>query len=569
MATSISPPSPLTAMAGFFPDAPLTTEDDAKFLAFLSEPLPPLRADSADNMAEDFTLFSDNAGPQQQGIIPPFFQQETGEQQTATFSAHHFPSSYSSYLSKVPAVQSRQSDVASAAQSQGSGSSDAPKHNSQEAKQQRVREKNRRAMKKFREKQKEKSKASENRLQDLSSQLQSLQLENERLLSQNRTLKLASMCKDAMAECTGNSQTAVACTSDWEPRKGWSDFNPQSAMLLHLGPPGSPPVRITCQQMRAMTQPHMTELVRGYVMRAAPLLVEANDDLSSPAAAELQCLKYELNALAAHCAMNNPTLMHRKWGIPSAGSPAAPLQGPLPADQKQHALHLMRVLDFTPEQRATMVKVYQLVVADIRRLKQERLNILNHLQELNALEAGTPEPRQFSAILDGLKQLTLNTEDMHRCYCIHGASLWSTMMNCIQVAKIVIHSFPGAPNMWTLCTAAAELPADELVTNAELNNAVESRYAEIWKWHSAMSRQGRLGTIPTAACPHSVQQDLPQNLHHAPWSKALGEDAPAGTGQVPQLFRDEHDPPVIQMPKIPGQPGRISCDILAPQEDGP
>lgn len=37
------------------------------------------------------------------------------------------------------------------------------------------------------------------------------------------------------------------------------------------------------------------------------------------------------------------------------------------------------------------------------------------------------------------------------------------MMNCIQVAKIVIHSFPAAPNMWTLCTAAAELPEDELV----------------------------------------------------------------------------------------------------------
>lgn len=47
------------------------------------------------------------------------------------------------------------------------------------------------------------------------------------------------------------------------------------------------------------------------------------------------------------------------------------------------------------------------------------------VQELDHLEQNTPEPKYFPGILDGLKRLTLNTEDMHRCYCIHGASLWS------------------------------------------------------------------------------------------------------------------------------------------------
>lgn len=42
----VSPPSPLANMAGFFPDIPLANDDDAKFMAFLNEPLP-LQADSA------------------------------------------------------------------------------------------------------------------------------------------------------------------------------------------------------------------------------------------------------------------------------------------------------------------------------------------------------------------------------------------------------------------------------------------------------------------------------------------------------------------------------------------
>ena len=58
------------------------------------------------------------------------------------------------------------------------------------------------------------------------------------------------------------------------------------------------------------------------------------------------------------------------------------------------------------------------------------LRIGNHqlgMQEMHAAEQHTPEPRKFSAILAGLKQLTLNTEDLHRCQCIFGASLWSTV----------------------------------------------------------------------------------------------------------------------------------------------
>lgn len=44
--TEVSPPSPLANMAGFFPDIPLPNDDDAKFMAFLNEPLP-LQTDSA------------------------------------------------------------------------------------------------------------------------------------------------------------------------------------------------------------------------------------------------------------------------------------------------------------------------------------------------------------------------------------------------------------------------------------------------------------------------------------------------------------------------------------------
>lgn len=55
----------------------------------------------------------------------------------------------------------------------------------------------------------------------------------------------------------------------------------------------------------------------------------------------LQGLKYELNALAAFCAMNNPVLMHQKWGVSPEGAPQAPLDTPLPEDLHKSSMHLL------------------------------------------------------------------------------------------------------------------------------------------------------------------------------------------------------------------------------------
>ena len=49
------------------------------------------------------------------------------------------------------------------------------------------------------------------------------------------------------------------------------------------------------------------------------------------------------------------------------------------------------------------------------------------MQEKHNEEDSTLEPKRFSGILSGLKQLTINTEDMHRCHCIYGANLWHTV----------------------------------------------------------------------------------------------------------------------------------------------
>lgn len=246
----------------------------------------------ADAMVDD--LFGDREA---QSVIPPFMSTANGQQQqAATFSANQFPSSWSSYLSRgTQQPQTQPAEALSKTASHGSGSSDntAAPRQSQEAKQARIREKNRRAMKKFRERQKEKSKESETRMQDLTNQLQSLQLENERLLSQNRSLKLATMCPKFGSESEGQSAAPLqvghsisasshhACLTtgapyhatqlapgkqaappaEWEPRRGWTDFSPQATMIVYLGPSDTP-LRITAQQMRVMSQPQMTELVR-------------------------------------------------------------------------------------------------------------------------------------------------------------------------------------------------------------------------------------------------------------------------------------------------------------------
>ena len=52
------------------------------------------------------------------------------------------------------------------------------------------------------------------------------------------------------------------------------------------------------------------------------------------------------------------------------------------------------------------------------------------MQEQHNDEETTLEPRNFSGILSGLKQLTNNVEELHRTYCIYGATMWGTVGTC-------------------------------------------------------------------------------------------------------------------------------------------
>ena len=57
--------------------------------------------------------------------------------------------------------------------------------------------------------------------------------------------------------------------------------------------------------------------------------------------AALQGLTTEMNAIAANLAMNNPLLLHDRWGVSETEGPEAPLRKPLPDDVKQACLHLL------------------------------------------------------------------------------------------------------------------------------------------------------------------------------------------------------------------------------------
>lgn len=50
---------------------------------------------------------------------------------------------------------------------------------------------------------------------------------------------------------------------EWEPRRGWTDFNPHATMVLHLGlTDNASPHRFTAEQMRTMTQGQFVALLR-------------------------------------------------------------------------------------------------------------------------------------------------------------------------------------------------------------------------------------------------------------------------------------------------------------------
>ena len=77
---------------------------------------------------------------------------------------------------------------------------------------------------------------------------------------------------------------------EWEPRRGWQDFDPHATLVLHhlSQDPNGPPLRVTGRDMRHLDRSFMPGVFQCFVARAAPLLVEADGDFNSPAAAELK-----------------------------------------------------------------------------------------------------------------------------------------------------------------------------------------------------------------------------------------------------------------------------------------
>lgn len=147
----------------------------------------------------------------------------------------------------------------------------------------------------------------------------------------------------------------------------------------------------------------------------------------------------------------------------------------------------------TPDQRQCIRKVHELVQADMDRLKAERGDILVSLVESHNEEECTFETVSFPAILNDLKRLTRNAEDIHRCLCIYSSTLWGSMLSPLQSAKFVTFCAPGCPNIFALtaCCCDETLSDSHLAGGQQepldlsgLCTQMEDRYRQVWRIHT-------------------------------------------------------------------------------------
>lgn len=73
-------------------------------------------------------------------------------------------------------------------------------------------------------------------------------------------------------------------------------------------------------------------------------------------------------------------------------------------------------------------------------------------------------------------------------------------MNPIQIAKVVIHSFPAAPNMWLLCKCAAEMPSEGNEASRSSEHAESILFVEVLVCLMATSL-----SLPVAATTSAFQ----------------------------------------------------------------
>ena len=70
---------------------------------------------------------------------------------------------------------------------------------------------------------------------------------------------------------------------EWEPRFGWTDFNPHATLVLHAGATTNlSPLRLTAHQMRTMTHSQFAQLVMCEHAQLTPSARASMKDVSFP-----------------------------------------------------------------------------------------------------------------------------------------------------------------------------------------------------------------------------------------------------------------------------------------------
>lgn len=311
-------------------------------------------------------------------------------------------------------------------------------------------QKNRQAQRRFRERQKAKVKNLHTEIEELRAKVEALQVENSALTSQNSILEKVLSMRDEQINSLQERKDVLELDGP-ELCDGTVAEHGSSLVLTHLK---GKSVTLTWKALKTMTGDQLLHIWQAYVGEISDALVHVRGDDGS-AVKHINDLVNELCKLCMRTSEVNPVAMQALHTLKKKTTSET--------EEVKAWQESLDSLELTKEQKGEIIQLRKRFLPKVQRLMKER----------GKLNLTTP-PTLPSAVvghrisLDYLKthhmvgRLKEILRDEHKAMVEFAVTVVKKVLNPIQIAKLVVQSYPVKPDLLAISSAIAMEQGEDL-----------------------------------------------------------------------------------------------------------
>lgn len=306
----------------------------------------------------------------------------------------------------------------------------------------------------------------EGRVVELAVQLERTQSKAEVLEGHNQVLEqFVGLHNRLLGEAGGVQHPAVWWLDDVTQQMVEQRLHLDGMLTFTLR--GGNPIRLTREQVAALTWPEFCKLWKDYMEAVSMALMEAAGKPDSAGGQRLARLVFETGVLMGCMATANPGRATQMHCLLPDGEP----RPPPPGQQQWRTIGNSLMLD--PMQQAQIVQLRRMYLGVLGNSVRQRRQLLQKLDASLSTPDGCPHSAvQYESTFEDVERLKSILRDEHSLLAQYKMCIWSRVLTPSQAALCILGAYPYAADLLAIASQIAqdcgEPPSTDMLIPSEV-----------------------------------------------------------------------------------------------------